>query len=56
MRVISIKIDEDLLQKIDETAIINGMSRSEFLRKAAELYLKLMEYKVEPPRYVRLLN
>jgi len=55
MRVITFKADEKLLERLDKFAMAKGLTRSEVIRKAIELYLRLEDYKVKPqPRYVRL--
>ena len=41
MRIVTFKIDEDLLSELDSFAKIKGVTRSEVIRKAIELYLKL---------------
>lgn len=57
MRVITFKADEDLLEKLDSLARLKNVSRSEIIRKALELYLRLEEYRVEPkPKIVRLYS
>ena len=57
MRVITFKAEEDLLEKLDDLARLKGETRSEVIRQAIELYLKLEEYKVQPqPKIVRLLS
>ncbi len=57
MRVVTFKIDEDELERLDSFARLKGWTRSEVIRKALDLYLRLEEYKVQP-RYkiVRLLS
>ena len=55
MRVVTFKMDEDLLYKLDTYVNIKGTTRSEVIRKAIELYLKLEDWKIEPrPRIIRL--
>ena len=39
LRVISLKIDEELLEKIDRYCFIHGISRSELIRKAVIEYI-----------------
>jgi len=39
MRVVTFKIDEDLLRKLDDYASIMGETRSEVIRKAIEDYI-----------------
>ena len=57
MRVVTFKIEEDLLEKVDSYARLKGVTRSEVIRKALELYLRLEDYRVQPqPKYVRLMS
>jgi predicted transcriptional regulator len=57
MRVITFKADEELLERLDMFARLKGVTRSEIIRKAIELYLKLEDYKVQPqPKIVRLTS
>lgn len=57
MRVISLKLDEELLERLDSYARMKGVTRSEVIRKAIELYLRLEDYKVQPPpRVIRLTS
>ena len=57
MRVVTFKVEEDLLEKVDGLARLKGVTRSEVIRKALELYLRLEDYRVQPqPKYVRLLS
>ena len=39
MKVVTFKIEEDLLEKLDEYAELTGESRSEVIRRALELLL-----------------
>ncbi len=39
MRVVSFKVDEDLLEMLEEIAKRKGMSKSELIRTAIRLYL-----------------
>uniref|UniRef100_A0A7J3ZIJ4 Ribbon-helix-helix protein, CopG family n=1 Tax=Fervidicoccus fontis TaxID=683846 RepID=A0A7J3ZIJ4_9CREN len=43
MRVITIKIDEELLERIDLSARKYGISRSELIRRAVIRYLSKLE-------------
>jgi len=55
--IVSFKMDKKLFERLDKFAKLKGVARSEVIRKAIELYLKLEDYRVEPqPRYVRLLS
>lgn len=57
VRVVSFKIDEDLLDELDNFVLDRGISRSEAIRKAIELYLKLEGRKVQPSiKIVRLTS
>ena len=57
MRVVTFKIDEDELERLDSFARLKGWTRSEVIRKALELYLRLEDYRVQPqPKYVRLMS
>ena len=57
MRVITFKIDNDLLYRLDSYARLKGVTRSEVIRKAIELYLKLEDYKVQPqPKVIKLTS
>ncbi len=41
MRVVSFKLDEELLQQLDLYCLNNKLTRSEAIREAIELYLRL---------------
>ncbi|MET1128555.1 MAG: ribbon-helix-helix protein, CopG family [Thermoproteota archaeon] len=57
MRVITFKADEDLLEKLDSVARLKGVTRSEAIRRAIELYIRLEDYKVRPqPKVVKLMS
>ena len=57
MRVVTFKVEEPLLEKLDSIARLKGITRSEAIRKAIELYLKLEDYRVQPePKRVKLLS
>ena len=57
MRVVTFKVEEDLLERLDDFARLKGETRSEIIRQAIELYLRLEDYKVQPqPKFVRLLS
>lgn len=57
MRVVTVKMEEELLERLDDFARLKGVTRSEVIRRAVELYLKLEDYKVQPqPKYVRLFS
>lgn len=55
--MVTFKLEEDLLDKLDSFARLKGVTRSEVIRKAIELYLRLETYRIEPePKRVRLLS
>lgn len=57
MRVVTFKMDEDLLERLDSFARIKGVTRSEVIRKAIELYLRVEEKRIAPrPKIVKLLS
>ncbi len=57
MRVVTFKVDEDLLERLDSFARLRGVTRSEVIRKAIELYLRLEERKQTiQPKIVRLYS
>ncbi|MET1102221.1 MAG: ribbon-helix-helix domain-containing protein [Pyrodictiaceae archaeon] len=57
MRVITFKLDEETLEKLDTFAKLRGATRSEVIRKALELYLRLEERKAMPqPKIVRIYS
>lgn len=57
MRVVTFKVDEELLERLDSYARLKGVPRSEVIRKAIELYLRLEERKQAiQPRIVRLYS
>jgi predicted transcriptional regulator len=57
MRIVTFRVDEEFLEKLDDFARLKGKTRSEIIRKAIELYLKLESYKFQPqPKIVRLLS
>ena len=55
LRVVTFKLDEEELEKIDTFARLKGIPRSELIRRALELYMKLEEKRTIPkPRIVKL--
>ncbi len=57
MRVVTFKADEELLERLETFARLKGVTRSEVIRKAIELYLKLEDYKVQPqPKVIKLTS
>ena len=43
MRVVTFKIDEKLLERLDMYAVNNKLSRSDVIREAIEFYLNVKE-------------
>lgn len=57
VRVVTFKLDEETLARLDSIAHMKGVTRSEVIRHALELYLRLEYYKVQQhPKIVRLLS
>jgi hypothetical protein len=57
MRVVTFKVDEELLERLDSFARLKGVPRSEVIRRAIELYLRLEEKKQTiQPRIVKLYS
>jgi len=57
MKVVTFKIDLDLLERLDDMARLKGVSRSELIRRAIALYLSIEEKRrTIQPRYVRLYS
>jgi len=50
MKMITIKMEEDLLEQLDAFAIRNKLNRSEAIRMAIRLMLKEEEKKMTVPR------
>lgn len=48
LRVVTVKMEEELLERVDELARELGVSRSAVIRSALELYLKLNSDKLRP--------
>ena len=56
MRVITFKIDEDLLERLDTYARLKGITRSEAIRRAIEKLLE-SEKDVSPkPKIIRIYS
>ncbi len=49
MRVVTFKVEEDLLERLDRYARSKGKTRSEIIREAVQVYL-VMEDRREPHR------
>ena len=47
MRVVTFKLDEELLEKLDLYAINNGLFRSEVIREAIKLYLSIKKNSIK---------
>lgn len=57
MKVVTFKVEEELLERLDSYARLKGVTRSEIIRKAIELYLRLEEKKLVPqPKIVKLTS
>jgi len=57
VKVVTFKIDEFWLEKLEHIARLKGVTRSEIIRKAIELYLRLEEKKLLPqPKIVKLTS
>lgn len=57
MKVVTFKIDEELLQELDLWAQIEGVSRSELIREAVKRYLRDKWKRMNPqPKIVRLTS
>jgi len=55
MRVITFKISEDLLERLNDLARLKGVPRSEVIRRAIERYLEMEEKRITY-RVVRLYS
>ena len=57
MRVVTFKVDEELLERLDTYARLKRLPRSEVIRRALEEYLKRHheDIKVEP-KIIRILG
>ena len=53
-RIVTFKVDEGLLERLDSIAKLKGVSRSEVIRRAIELYLRMEEERRPQPKIVRL--
>ncbi len=49
MRIVTFKLEEDLLERLDKYARNKGKTRSEVIRRALELYLMMEDHR-EPLR------
>ena len=57
LRVITVKIPEEMIEKLDSFARLRGWTRSEVIRRAIELYLRVEDYHVKAePKVVRLTS
>lgn len=56
LRIITFKAEEDLVEALDSIARYKGVTRSEVIRMALELYIRLETAKATAePRRVRLM-
>ena len=57
MRVVTFKIEEELLEALDTYAKIKGIPRSEVIRRAIQLYLRIEEKNTRPePKRIKLYS
>jgi predicted transcriptional regulator len=57
VRVVTFKADEELIEKLNHLAQTKGVTRSEIIRRAIELYLKLEDHRAkQKPKIVRLTS
>jgi len=57
MRVYTFKADEKLIEMLDDIAKMEKRTRSELIREAIELYIKLKNFSIEAPyRKIRLYS
>ena len=57
MRVVTFKVDEDLLERLDTYARLKGITRSEAIRKAIELLLQMDGDSVSvKPKIIRIFS
>lgn len=55
LRVVTFKLDEETLEKLDTVARLAGQSRSELIRQGIEYIIKVYKSKYQPrPKYVRI--
>ena len=58
MKVVTFKVSDELLKEVDEIAKRERVTRSEIIRKALELYVRLWKKRELPkePKRVRLTS
>ncbi len=56
MRIITFKIDDELLERLDIVAHESGVSRSEVIRKALILYLSKAEKEIARKPRIRIIG
>ena len=57
MRVVTFKVDEDLLERLDTYARLKGITRSEAIRRAIEKLLREEEPRIAPtPKVIRIYS
>ena len=57
MKVVTFKVEESLLERLDSYARLKGVTRSEIIRKAIELYLRIKEKEIiSQPKIVKLTS
>jgi len=57
LKVVTFKVEESLLERLDSYARLKGVTRSEIIRKAIELYLRIKEKEIiSQPKIVKLTS
>jgi len=57
MRVVTVKMEEELVEAIDVFARLRRMTRSELIRRAVREYLEKHGERVDPsPKIIRILS
>ena len=51
MKVVTVKIDERMLQEIEMLAFKNHMTRSDFIREAIRRYIRELKNKPRKPKF-----
>lgn len=56
LRIITFKLDDELLEKIDVYAQRTGVNRSEFIRQAILMYIAKLEAELEDELRVKIIK
>jgi metal-responsive CopG/Arc/MetJ family transcriptional regulator len=56
LRIITFKLDDELLEKIDIYAQRVGVTRSEFIRQAILMYIAKLEAEIESELRVKMIK